>query len=170
MKARSKESAELLPGKPEPREKRQPCNGTGAGHAGPSAEHTELRRGCALLLPGSEAAGAALCTAEISLCHAREHSCLSNASEPSLRPPPSSLPKPGVWRADFQPQLRFDLLLLTAGQETLHKSSRFCSYQIPPSPNHCQPNSLPIPRQPLAPVFAGSSPSWAGLGWAFNHI
>lgn len=110
-----------------------------------------------------EAAGAALCGAVISLCHTREHSCLSNASEPSLRLPPFFHPQAGNLESRFPTTAAFRSALATAGQETPHKSSRFCSYQTPPSKNHCQPNSLPISRQPLALVFAGSSLSWAGF-------
>lgn len=102
---------------------------------------------------------AALCSAVISLCHTREHSCLSNASEPSLRLPPSSLPKSGEHISN---RSCFPSCSCTAGQETQHHSSRFCSYQIPPSQSPCQPNS-PSPGSPCLRCLLVHLP--AGLGF-----
>lgn len=134
--------------------------GAGAGAAAvAAAAGTRTGAGAGAATGAAAGIAAALCSAVISLCHTREHSCLSNASEPSLRLPPSSLPKSGEHISN---RSCFPSCSCTAGQETQHQSSRFCSYQIPPSQSPCQPNS-PSPGSPCLRCLLVHLP--AGLGF-----
>lgn len=133
--------------------------GTRAGAAAAVAAGTGAGAGAGAATGAAAGIAAALCSAVISLCHTREHSFLSNASEPSLSLPPSSLPKSGEHISN---RSCFPSCSCTAGQETQHQSFRFCSYQIPPSQSHCQPNST-SPGSPCLQCLLVHLP--AGLGF-----